>query len=271
MATRNNKLAKVTVNSFNCEFGYELISVIPYAYYLFSKGRLKGTISGRGSEPFYYFSPHHTINPAERSWSNHKFMNTPNRHIHRPKLNTKEFKPPPYKQIYANKKYHFDLVIYNRFNNEWPGIGELNKPLNYFDDKLLDHIFTKFKGKILYCNVDGEPSLYDDAPPKKGLNDYEVCMAHKNVTIIHDLEEDYNTAQLMAFANCPLFLTMNGGGCILASYFGGKNVIYTNPQQARGRTFPRENETGDFSYYYLFGGSSIVNVHSYDAIKKLIL
>jgi len=32
------------------------------------------------------------------------------------------------------------------------------------------------------------------------------------------------------------------------------------------RIYPRENETNDFGYYHLFGGSKIVNVHNYNAI-----
>ena len=35
------------INSFNIEFGYELIAVIPYAYYLFKQGKLEKTISGK--------------------------------------------------------------------------------------------------------------------------------------------------------------------------------------------------------------------------------
>ena len=41
------------VNSENVEFGYEMISVIPYAYYLHTISKLTETISGIGSEPIY--------------------------------------------------------------------------------------------------------------------------------------------------------------------------------------------------------------------------
>jgi len=260
---------KESVDSMNCEFGYELISVIPYAYWLHTHGLLESTRSGVGSEPFYYFSPYHEINPEPRSWYNVKRMTTPNRWIHTEILDTGQFKPPPYRKHFANKKYKFDLVVYNRYNNEWPGVIELNRPINFFSIEFLDRVFSQFKGRILYCNVDGKPDLYDNAPALF-FPDRDLVDQFANVTHIDDLSEEYNLAQLMAFSSCRLFLTMNGGGCILASYFGGRNIIYTSPQQIGDRVYPRENQTGDFAYYHLFGGSDITNIHTYDEILKLL-
>lgn len=262
-------MAGQTVNSENCEFGYELISVIPYAYYLHSRGELARTVSGIGSEAFYYFSPRHEINPWPRSWYNVEKMMTPNRWIHRRELDTEMFLPPPYKKHYANDKYHFDLVVYNRYNNEWPGVPELNRPINFFSIDFLRELFQGYKGRVLYCNVDGKPSLYDNAPALP-FPDRELIAEFPNVTHIDTLDEEYNVAQMMAFANCPLFLTTNGGGAILASYFGGVNIIYTNPQTVNGRVYARENVTGDFEYYHLFGGSEIINPRSYDEILTML-
>ncbi len=259
----------MVVNSFNCEFGYEMISVIPYAHWLYERGELEQTTSGISSEPFYYFSPRHTINAEPRSWYNVCKMNTPNADIHKSELDLSRFSPPQYREYYANDKYHFDLVIYNRHNNEWPGVPELNRPINFFSLELLREIFRNFKGKILYINVDGVPDLYDNAPPIP-FYDYALCGEFKHVTVIHDLKESFNLAQLKAFANCRLFLTMNGGGSILASYFGGRNIIYTNPQTVGDRIYPRENQMGDFAYYHHFGGSEIINVHTYNQIIKLL-
>jgi len=262
-------MAKKTVNSENVEFGYELISVIPYAYYLYTINELEGTISGVGSEPLYYFSPDHKINTDSRSWYNIDKLTTPNKWIHAA-LDLRKFYPPPYKLIFGNKKYFFDLVVYNRYNNEWPGVPELNRPINYFSIELLKFIFSHFKGNILYCNIEGNKELYDNAPPLY-FPDRQLVKKYDNVTHISELDEDYNLAQLMAFANCPLFLTTNGGGCILASYFGGRNIIYTNPQNINGRIRPAEDQTNDFNYYHLFGGSEIIHVNTYDEIKKEIL
>ena len=56
----NLKMSKKIVNS-NCpEFGYELLSSVPYAYNLFLKGELEETISGFDTSGLYFFSPKHT-------------------------------------------------------------------------------------------------------------------------------------------------------------------------------------------------------------------
>ncbi|HUV84784.1 MAG TPA: hypothetical protein VMV86_03695, partial [Methanosarcinales archaeon] len=97
------------VNSHNIEFGYELISTLPYAYYLHKKGLLKETNSGNDTNCLYYFSPKHTINPEIRSWYNTpKAIGTPNIDIHKPFLNKEQFLVPPLKKKYKNKRFKFE-------------------------------------------------------------------------------------------------------------------------------------------------------------------
>ena len=43
-------MEKIIVNSHCVEFGYELIAVLPYAYYLFMDDRLEQTISGKDTK-----------------------------------------------------------------------------------------------------------------------------------------------------------------------------------------------------------------------------
>lgn len=267
------------VDSKNPEFGYEMISTIPYAYYLHKQGKLKGTISAKGSEPFYYFSPKHKINQEFRSWYNVEKMNTPNRDIHKPELDTKMFEPPPYKEHYANDLFKWQkptLCIFNRHNNEWPANPLLNRPINYFSVDFLDKFFSMFENKyqIVYFNIDRQIDLQDNAPAIELEGEFELLSLHQKVLNVYELmtafDMSYNETQLKVMANCEMFVTMNGGTSILASYFGGKNIIYTNPKKVNGRIYPRENQTGDFNYYHLFGGSEIVNVHKYNDIIKHI-
>lgn len=249
----------MTVNSHNPEFGYELISVIPYAYWLYEKGMLEKTISGFDSEPLYYFSPEHEINPEKRSWYNHPKLETPNRHIHRRSLDTRKFKAPPYREAFSGH-YNFDIVVCNRYCNEWTAVKELNKPINYFDLDFLDRLFNDNKNKsIAYLNIHGYDKHYDHSGCLD-LGDYEFCQNYPNVTHIKELVNgSLNKAQLKVMASASEFYTLNGGYAILASYFGGVNYIYTNPVKIGDRIRPREVETGDFEYYPLFGGSTIVH------------
>ena len=132
------------VNSQNTEFAYELISALPYAYYLHSNGLLKGTISAIDTECLYYFSPKHRINPSQRSWYNTpKAKSIPNIDIHKPFLRKEQFLPPPLKKQYANKRFKFDkelVIICNRHNIEWG-----KKPINYFSLDMLRNMFNLFQ------------------------------------------------------------------------------------------------------------------------------
>ena len=252
------------VNSHNIEFGYELISALPYAYYLHSKGMLKKTISAVDTECLYYFSPNHEINKEPRSWYNTpKAVKIPNIDIHKPFLKKEQFLAPPLKKQYANKKYRFKketVIICNRHNLEWG-----KAPINYFNLDTLKQMFEMLQDKyqIVYINVEGRKELYDNAPPMR-LGDYDLLKKYPKVINIHDLKKDnknisFNTLQLMLFANCKKYITMNGGHSILAAYFGGENIImskYGTPQT-------REINPGNNSFYrwyHEFGNQRIKHV-----------
>src|SRR5690606_24316824 len=77
--------------------------------------------------------------------------------------------------------------------------------------------------------------------------------------------EDYNTVQLRVFAGCSKFITMNGAPSILASYFGGENIIYT-------KTCREVRESGSFyGWYHLFGKNTHVRVvRSYEDLIERV-
>lgn len=255
----------MVVNSHNIEFGYELISVIPYACYLNSIGQLEKTISGNDTECLYYFSPEHEINTAQRSYFNVKKVTTPNIHIHTPELNTTKFLAPNYKKHFANDEFKFDkeiVIICNRHNTEWN-----TKPINYFDLDTLKALFELLQDKyqVIYINVEGRPELYDNAPPES-FGDFNLLKKYPKVINIHDLMIAYesctgsfNTLQLMLFANCEKYITMNGGHAILASYFGGENFImskYGNPQAHE----LNEKINSFYRWYDKFGNQRVIHV-----------
>ena len=221
------------VRSHNTEFGYELIATIPYAYALHQQGRLTGTESAVGSEPFYFFSPEHRIDPSPRDFANTAAAarSIPNMMIHRPELDLSEWEPPPIADHYAPDAITFEkptVVIYNRYNLEWG-----KAPINYFDLPVLRSLFSMLcpSYTVVYFNVRGEEALEDNTH-SMDLGDYAMIREEfPQVRIIHDLLKEhgsgYNTVQLRVFAGCKRFITMNGAPSILASYFGGENIIYT--------------------------------------------
>jgi len=264
---------KITVNSFNCEFGYELISVIPYAYWLYLQGRLKETISAKGTEFFYYFSPKHTINPIKRNSLSNLKIKTPNGNIHIKKLDKSQFSIPDYRKQFANETFEFEkpiVVISNRYNNEWSYHPDLGMPINFFSLKTLEKLFKILQNKyqVIYLNIEKEKDLQDEAPAMS-LDEWNLLDKYPKVKTIYELKYDmtYNEAQLKIFANTSKFITLNGGGSILASFFGGTNIIYCKETNINGKIHPRELQTGDFGYYSDFANSKISIVND---IKDLL-
>lgn len=215
------------VKSHNIEFGYELLSAVPYAYQNHLEGKLTKTISGIGSEPLYYFSPKHEIDEKPRSWYNIEHARKgglPYTFIHRWERPNLVF--PPYKEQYKNDIYKWDkptLVIANRYNKEWG-----HEPINYFDEQMLEWFFSNLKNQyeIVYIAVDLPKDIQDNETPYL-LNDREIAKNH-NIKVFQDIKgECWNTSLLEVFANCEHYITMNGGYSILASIFGGTNLVYS--------------------------------------------
>lgn len=246
------------VDSHNTEFGYELIATLPYAYWLHKNNMLSGTISGPGSEPYYFFSPKHEINRSPRDFANTSTAAKviPNMWIHKNRLDKSRWEPPPLKKQYQHQAILFDkptVVVYNRYNKEWG-----KPPINYFDLPALRRIFSCLSGSysVVYFNVRGEESLEDNAHSME-LGDYEMIRKEfPDVRIIHDIvrqfSSDYNTTQLRVFAGCDKFITMNGAPSILASYFGGENMIYSKECRELSSSV-----NSFFNWYPDFGGSHI--------------
>ncbi len=248
------------VNSENIEFGYELISVLPYAYYLHTKGQLTETVSGNDTECLYYFSPKHKINKKIRDWHNTPKVKTPNNRIHTSGLDTRQFLPPPLKEQYKNKKYKFKketIVIANRYNIEWN-----ERPINYFDLDILEKLFELLQDEyqIVYINIDGQKELYDNAPPMP-LGDFELLKKYPKVINIHDIKTklSFNTLQLKIFANCEKYITLNGGHAILAAYFGGENIIMSKYGSPQAKEISK-TVNSFYRWYDKFGGQRVVHV-----------
>lgn len=255
------------VNSYNQEFGYELLSSVPYAYELFLSGELEGTVSGLGSSPLYYFSPSHTEVSTPRGFQN-TFLARRNG-IPYTRIHTFERPPltfPPYREVFANTEYAWKkptLCICNRYNREWG-----YDPINYFDLEMLDWLFSRLKSRfeIVYFAVVLPNEIQDDNPSIH-LDDVAVCKKH-GIRVFQQIRKGWNESLLRVFANCNHFITMNGGYSILASLFGGTNIIYTNRQGAK-----RTNELlfNSFNRWYPnHSNQHVILATSYDQLKERV-
>lgn len=89
------------------EFAFELLAVIPYAYWLHTEGRLDFTVSTSDTRARYDFSPRHEDRPVPRSYVpiTEYPIGEGGRVRHDRKafprtLDTSRCRPPPYKAIY---------------------------------------------------------------------------------------------------------------------------------------------------------------------------
>lgn len=163
-------------------------------------------------------------------------------------LDYHQWTPPPYSKIFKSPKFDLGkpyIVINNNYNVEYG--RDISKSLRYFDIQTLYDMFNYFiekgykviykrpnntefaldsneyqtlhEGHILKANVDGIGVI----------TDYDLCDYYKGDVInINQIDSDtsYNELQLRIFANASGFVTTNGGGGILCSYFDKPVVMY---------------------------------------------
>lgn len=252
------------IDSLGIEFGYELIQVLPYAYYLHKNGELTKTISAKHTKDLYFFSPEHEEKYGVRKWSNQSIINKtfPIRNIHVPNLPVDKWITPPIKEHYKNNEFVYEkptFVICNKYNIEWG-----KPPINYIDVPTLDEIIKTLKDKyqIIYCRPETNMIINDESDILE-LKDKELIREkHNDVILIDDLYENSNheflTLQLKIFANTDKFISLQGGTSVLTSYFGGDNIIYA----IRGV----ELQVGSYRWYNKFSGSNITICNNYESL-----
>lgn len=262
----------INVNS-NCpEFGYELLSAVPYAYNLYLKGQLGETISAFDTTCLYFFSPKHTESNCKRSWDNMgKLWNTnfPNINIHRPNLDWNLFSPPPFKEYYKKTAIKFDketLVIFNRYNKEW---GQ--NPINYLDLDTLEKLFTLLEDRyqVVYINLNKGEKYFDGANPLM-LNDESILKKHPKILSLYDVMDKFpevslNEIQLRMFANCSKYISSNGGQLILSAYFGGENIIFSKKCRELD-----PNVNSFYKWYNKLGDGVFQHVDNYENLIELV-
>jgi hypothetical protein len=251
-----------------CEFGYELQLVIPYAYYLHTINDLEKTISSKMTRELYYFSNDHSELYKNRIFEN---PDVPNRSPHIPELDYSQYLPPPYKSVFTNSLYSFDkplLIIHNKYTYEWN-----NPPINFIDIATLDKIFEycNNKYKIVYINPSASIIVTDHSHVLQlegetaVLNKYAITLGSELYSQTKDIYKinNFNHFQLLLHSNCERFISVQGGNSVLASYFGGTNIIYAK----RGA----ELECNSYNTHYKkYSGCNIFHASTYDTFLNHI-
>lgn len=252
----------------NCEFGYELQLVIPYAYYLYKHNKLKSTTSSLMTKELYYFSKNHHEKFTKRQFGVSKII--PNQTPHVKELNYNQYLPPPYKEIYRNNFFVYDkplLIIHNKYNIEWG-----SPPINYINKDTLQKIFEMYGKKytIVYIRPQ-KKHIVEDHNMTTNLNEnyllniYNIIDGNtlytktKNRFNIHN----FNHFQLLLHANCDHFISVQGGNCVLASYFGGTNIIFAK----KGSELSCSSYQG---HYKKYSNCNVLQTNNYKDLLMLI-
>ena len=251
------------------EFGVELSTAIPYAYHLFLKDKLIKTTSVKGTSELYYFSKNHNEKKDSRkpndSIPSNSVLCKGAKSWRDGRRNTDYWKPPPYKEYYKNDLYDYNLIIYNKFSNEWG-----TKQYNFLDLHTLESIINLLssKFKIIYIRAIGNEKNYvKDCQNIPKFNDMELMNKYKIPTIQDILKENpeinFNKLQLQIMANCDRFISVQGGPSYICSYFGGTNIIY--------HTKGHELEKGAYrGYFTQFSNSNIIVCQTYKDLNTTI-
>lgn len=269
------------------EFGFDLLTNLPYLYPLASKGHLRSSFGPVGSKYYYYFSQNHT-EVAQKRWDCGGGVNDINVH-EKNYYKEDEWVPPPLKEhygsipssqrpknvnaiLFSNKPL---VVVTNKYHMEWGGL-----PVNFLNARILDRIFGMLKenNTVAYIRPRSKTKGYgiDEAPmqlpgEEKVLANHPEVWTLDTIMVAGDSEDnqsyytDFNYAQLLLFAHAKGFITVQGGISALTSYFGGVNIVYA----MRGKELKNPHEFEEM--YPLLGGSTLILVNNYEDLLDAVV
>ncbi|MBS0321534.1 MAG: hypothetical protein JSR18_13400 [Proteobacteria bacterium] len=260
------------------EFAFELLSVVPYAYWLHGRGELVATAACADTRALYYFSPRHEERDIPRRYvpiTEYPSGEAGRRHYDRfafPRhLDTRQWAPPPYATVYADPRFRWALptcVICNKHSEEH--YRSHREPTNFIDVETLLAVIRRLHGR--YQVVYNRPRAADIVNDHQAIHETGDIQAVKaefpDVLTIQELHARYpeltfNELQLRVFAGSRAFVSVLGGSSYLASYFGGRNVVYAK----RGWEVDCDAYAGWFDR---FSGARVVAVSTRPALLDAI-
>ena len=257
----------MTSTDYGGEFGYELISVIPYAYFLATQGRLAKTVSTKDTRCLYFFSPNHEERYAQRQYQ--PVTAFPVQSLCTHDIDTSKWTPPPYKTVYASTRFQWPkplLVLGNKSELQW-GRGTIN----CIDLSLLRELLTALTPHyaVVYSNPP-KSAIVDDGCTVVSFGDKDLIRREfPNVRLIEDVYAEhkdltFNTFQCTLYASCENFISVQGGASVLASYFGGRNYVLA----IDGDETTHDSYSG---YFRRLSGCNVVGFRTKDAFRQAIL
>jgi len=179
-------------------------------------------------------------------------------------LDYSEWVPPPYSEYYRTSEFDYlkpYVVINNNYNIEFD--NNITETIRYFDIQILYKMFNYFTENgynVIYKRPDNtefsldqnemrtlheKHNLTADVDGIGIISDYDLCDYYgENVINLNKMEStySYNELQLKLFSETNGFVTTNGGGGILCSYFDKPVVMHVpHGKELREKYLTKEN------------------------------
>ena len=240
------------VRAPTCEFGLELAFVVGHCYALLLNGTLRSTTSLPGMEDFYFFSPSHFID-KETSVPLTRRLCVP---VDISGLDAQTFAcasarkplklvwtPPPFKERFGGQGLSFWLqfclykhtdparpllLLHNKVCDEW-GRGSVHRIPDWCLKSLVCQLTRRFQ--VVYCRPLGTEEGFSEDHNTIDRSAADLRLAEEAgavllQTVMRTMQQPFNRTQLYLHAACSRFISVQGGNSVLASFFGGINLVY---------------------------------------------
>tara|TARA_R110002020_G_scaffold81433_1_gene202327 strand:+ start:2245 stop:3186 length:942 start_codon:yes stop_codon:yes gene_type:complete len=164
-------------------------------------------------------------------------------------LDYSQWTPPPYAKHYQTDEFNHlkpYVVVNSNYNVEYG--NDITKSLRYLDIKTLYDIFNYLTDKgyhVIYkrpnnteftldqneiVTLNGKFTLTANVQGAGVISDYDLCTYYDKVINLNLLKKDYtysyNELQMKLFSGADGFISTNGGGGFLCSYFKKPVLFY---------------------------------------------
>jgi hypothetical protein len=260
------------------EFAFELLAVIPYAYWLHRNGQLKLTQACADTRCLYYFSPAHEEFERRRSYV--PITDYPVAPTSRLRwdatafpryLDTAKWIAPPYKTTYRNDTFRWPkklCIVCNKYTVE-PSV-RFGRVVNFLPIPVLLELMELLTPHYQVVYVRPRPEdIVGDHQAIRDLGEFEVIRARfPEVLTIQQLHAEhpqlsFNELQLRLFANCERFVSVLGGAAFLASFFEGTNIVYAREGW--------EVSCNAYSnWFHLFSGARVLSARTHEQFLEIV-
>lgn len=251
--------------TYNGEFGYEVVGIVPWYYNEHITRKCDLAVEGVvGSRYLYWFASSFKPRKRRRTFKSLPIDGPLGATLHVHSLPSTRWTMPPWRDFFgggldthtllgADKPI---LVIFNKHTIEWGA-----PPINFIDVKTLRRLLTLLQPqyKIVYVRMQST-ELQDDQRDTEFQDKQMIRNLFPDVTLFEDVLDhatmDYNLLLFGIAANARLFVSVQGGTSIVASLWGVPNCIYA----VKGA----ELKVGAYSkaIYGQFSGSKIWTTNS---------